>query len=72
MYKITLLSYILQVWITILDDLPYALVLDRIEFIVEHKNLIANVDIVRKVVAILPNVGRAVNAKIHPIKVRYT
>lgn len=50
-------------------DLPYGVVIKEIKFIIQNEMLIANDNIVGKIVTVLQNVGRAVNAKIHPLKV---
>ena len=39
------------------------------DYLLEHKHLIVDVNVVEKLVNVLQNVERAVDAKIHPIKV---
>ena len=61
--------HLFKVWDMVLPDVPYAVVMDNIEFIIKHEQVIANSDVVRKVITVLQDVGRAVNGKIHPLLV---
>ena len=53
----------------VLLDLPYSVVMNEIEFIMQNENLISNTDVLRKILMVFQDVGRAVNAKTHPLKV---
>ncbi|XP_066929345.1 uncharacterized protein [Clytia hemisphaerica] len=58
-----------KVWVEIVEDLPYMLVLEKLEFIFERNQLIGNKQLVFKLQMIIESINRVIAAKVHPTQI---